>query len=268
MKNTKIIIISILLLLNSINVYANTSTKQNIDALTNINSSLERIETAITSLTSQSEENAYNQKQTKAETITIFKDIKLQINEIKEEQLNIANELQVQKIEIENLKNTISMLKEKYSKIATKDPETLLSKENSLLLIPSTTKPDKSEDNNELIPEIKEEISYENETTRFEKAMENFNKKDFTEAAINFAANIKDFPEGANFHNNLLYLGLSMKELDNKNNACTAFAKIINSKEEIQEQIKQTAKSNFDELKCNPDTQKTEEINTNVKNEQ
>ena len=48
----------------------------NVEALENINLSLERIENAITSLTSQNEENVYNQKNTKAETEIILKDIK------------------------------------------------------------------------------------------------------------------------------------------------------------------------------------------------
>ena len=51
----------------SSNVFAQRVVRQvnNVEALENINLSLERIENAITSLTSQSEENAYNQSKPK-----------------------------------------------------------------------------------------------------------------------------------------------------------------------------------------------------------
>ena len=248
----KIILTCIFSLLTSIS-FAKTNNTLNIEALENINTSLERIENAITFLTSQNEKTAYNQKQTKSETTTIFKDIKLQIDEIKEEQAKIIHEINIHKIEIENIKNIIFMIKDtnknnennnedEKEKEATKEPALIVNETNTDLLITE----DKEKDENNL-PKEKQD-----DTESFNKALENFNKKDFTKSAINFADNIKNFPDGKNFHNNLLHLGLSMKELGNKNNACTAFAKIINSNEKIEKEIKDKAQTNFNELTCNP----------------
>lgn len=251
----KIILTCIFSLLTSIS-FAKTNNTLNIEALENINTSLERIENAITFLTSQNEKTAYNQKQTKSETTTIFKDIKLQIDEIKEEQAKIIHEINIHKIEIENIKNIIFMIKDtnknnknnennnedEKEKEATKEPALIVNEINTDLLITE----DKEKDENNL-PKEKQD-----DTESFNKALENFNKKDFTKSAINFADNIKNFPDGKNFHNNLLHLGLSMKELGNKNNACTAFAKIINSNEKIEKEIKDKAQTNFNELTCNP----------------
>ncbi len=243
----KILILTVLMNIFSISTFARNNTSQNIEALENINTSLERIENAITTLTSQNEENTYQQKQTKAESIVLFKDIKLQIQEIKDEQNKLSKELNIQKIEIENLKNIISMLKDKKFSTATEDPKTIV--ENSELLVQKNETP-------------KEEAK-NNEDEKFKKSIEQYNKKNFTDSAIGFAANLKEFPNGKKFHENLLYLGLSMKELGNKNNACTAFAKIINSTEIINTETKKEAQKNFDELQCNP----SKETNTEVKKE-
>ena len=95
----------------------------------------------------------------------------------------------------------------------------------------------------------------------FDLAMAVFDKKDFTESAIKFAANLKNFPEGKNFHKNLLYLGLSMTELENKNGACTAFAKIVNSKEDIEKNLVDRAVAEFDIMKCNPKVEEAKKEN-------
>lgn len=141
-----------------------------------------------------------------------------------------------------NNKNNENNNKDEKEKEATKEPALIVNETNIDLLITE----DKEKDENNL-PKEKQD-----DTESFNKALENFNKKDFTKSAINFADNIKNFPDGKNFHNNLLHLGLSMKELGNKNNACTAFAKIINSNEKIEKEIKDKAQTNFNELTCNP----------------
>ena len=94
-----------------------------IEALENINLSLDRIENAITSLTSQNEQNAYNQKNTKAEMDVVLKDLKLQIKELKDEQEKISKDVYSQKIEVENLKNIVAMLQEKLVSVEKKNPD-------------------------------------------------------------------------------------------------------------------------------------------------
>ncbi len=207
----------------------------NVEALENINLSLERIESAITSLTSQNEENVYNQKNAKAETEMVLKDIKLQIREVKDEQEKFSKDLYAKNIEIENLKNIVAMLQDKLA-VFEKDLEEKSEK--------ATQNP-----TNLLVVDKKSEKLSDDDSFNF--AMELFNKKDFTEAAINFGANLKNFPEGKNFHNNLLHLGLSMRELGNNNGACTAFTKIVNANEKIDDGIKSRATQEFETLKCN-----------------
>lgn len=86
----------------------------------------------------------------------------------------------------------------------------------------------------------------------FEMAFKTYQSKNYTDSAIQFATNIKAFPNGKNFHKNLLYLGKSMNKLNNKIGACTAFAKIIHSKEDIESKIKDEAEQGFNKLECNP----------------
>ncbi|MBR1544819.1 MAG: hypothetical protein IJ638_02650, partial [Alphaproteobacteria bacterium] len=230
--------------------FAQNAGQGNVEALENINQSLERIESAITTLTSQNEENVYNQKKEKAENEVVLKDIKLQIKDIVEAQEKISKDVYSQKIEIENLKNIVAMLQEKLAFVEKKsnsEPkiEDKATKNPTDLLVVDNKEP----------KEIKEEKISDDES--FKLAMENFNKKYFTESAINFASNLKNFPEGNNFHKNLLYLGLSMQKLENKNGACTAFAKIINSNEKIENEIRDVAVREFETLNCN--TEKAEE---------
>ncbi len=215
----------------------------NVEALENINLSLERIENAITSLTSQNEENVYNQKNAKAETEIVLKDIKLQIREVKDEQEKFSKDLYANKIEIENLKNIVAMLQEKLSVFEKK-----LDEKNNMVDEKATKNP------TDLLvagPEKARESVKISEDDAFNLALENFDKKDFTESAINFGSNLKNFPDGKIFHKNLLYLGLSMKELNNKDGACTAFAKIVNSDEKIDDDLKSRANSELEILKCN-----------------
>ena len=221
----------------------------NVEALENINSSLERIENAITSLTSQNEQNAYNQKNAKAETEIILKDIKLQIKEIRDEQEKISKDVYAQKIEVENLKNIVAMLQEKLITLEKKQEKIEEKKvEKKHEEQPATQNP-----TDLLVVDKKEEKSEKiSDDESFNLALDNFNKKDFTESAINFASNLKNFPESKNFHKNLLYLGLSMKELNNKNGACTAFAKIVNSNEQIDNDLKTKASLEFEKLECAP----------------
>ncbi len=228
----------------------------NVEALENINLSLERIENAITSLTSQNEENAYNQKNAKAETEIILKDMKLQIKEVRDEQEKLAKDVYAQKIEIENLKNIVAMLQEKLASFSKNEQSDKKGKNDS-----SEVKEEATKNPTDLLVVVKKEEKVEkvSDDESFDLAFSNFEKKDFTESAINFASNLKNFPDGKNFYKNLFYLGLSMKELNNKNGACTAFAKIVNSNEKSDDELKSKASFEFNQFKCNPN--KTDENN-------
>ncbi len=251
-----------LMLCFSSSVWAqNMSGRGSIDALESINLSLDRIENAITSLTSQNEQNAYNQKNTKAEMDVVLKDLKLQIKEVKDEQEKISKDVYSQKIEIENLKNIVAMLQEKLFSVEKKTPEI---EKKSFVDEKSKVEEKASKNPTDLFVggNKEEKAKKPSDDESFMVAMDNFEKKNFTDAAINFAANLKNFPEGKNFYKNLLFLGRSMKQLDNKNGACTAFAKIVNSTEDIDKELKVGAVKDFEKLGCNPN--KAEEVKNNA----
>ncbi len=217
----KLIIFTLFLFgFNSNVLFAQT---ENPDALSNINDSLDRIEIAITSLTSQSEDSIHKQKKSKNENDIMFKDLSFQIQELK-------NRITVQEMEIQNLKNTVNMLKDRSSDtITNKDPAPI---------------------NNDLLMPIAPQEVILTDTESFNKAMEKFNRRDYQNASIGFAENIKNFPEGENFYSNLLYLGISMQEMGIKNNACIAFEKIINANEPIISTIKDKAEENYYFIGC------------------
>ena len=215
----------------------NTSLNQSVDVLT---SSIQTIEESISNLTSQIEKQAHNQKQTKNETVIILKDLKLQLNDIIQKQNNINKVLELHKIELQNLKNTVSMLQELNNFKKNQEASELFGKQT-----PNNLLPLKKEIKEEVIEPIKT-----NEEKDFDIAFKLFNSKNYTDSAIEFAKNISNHKDGKNFHKNLLYLGFSMKELGNTNSACTAFAKIVNSAEIIEKAVFDTAKAEFQKLNC------------------
>lgn len=85
----------------------------------------------------------------------------------------------------------------------------------------------------------------------FDVALDLYNKKDYEKAVIKFADNVKAFPTGGKFYKNLMYIGLALDNMDiPKNEVCSAFYKIINSKETIDKDIIEESNEKFDELKC------------------
>ena len=215
---------------------SNNIPTQSVDILTN---SIQTIEESVNNLTAQIEKQAHDQKQTKAETVIILKDLKLQVNDIIQKQNNINKILELHKIEIQNLKNTLSMLQELNS-LKNKPENSLLTKNT-----PDDLLPLKKEIKEDVIEPIKTDDEKD-----FDKAFKLFNMKNYTDSAIQFAKNISEHKESKNFHKNLLYLGLSMKELDNINGACTAFSKIVNSSEIIEKSVLESTKLEFQKLNC------------------
>lgn len=216
---------------------SNNASHQSIDVLTN---SIQTIEESINKLTSQIEKQEHNQKQTKSETVIILKDLKLQLNDIVQKQNSINKVLELHKIELQNLKNTVALLQEvnnlhknnnSNNMLTSNSPDNLLPLKKEAVVVPVQTA--KTEDEKD-----------------FEIAFKLFNTKNYTDSAIEFAKNISTHKEGKNFHKNLLYLGLSMKELENVNGACTAFSKIVNSTETIEKFIVNNAKTEFQKLNC------------------
>ena len=242
----------------------------------------------------------------------IIKDLKQQTKDLQDTNEKLSHEIAIQKVEIENLKNTLSMYSDNIKKLEqqistlqtsiqqknTPSPTIINGNNNgnsTAILQSQTTTPIIIDDTDTttntngttdtpiqqsatenpsdlLLPTFAMQTSDQssaNDTTdeqeispnkpqpytddeTFEMALSTYRSKNYTDSAIQFGANIKAFPNGKNFYKNLLYLGKSMQKLDNKISACTAFAKIIHSKENIEAKIKDAAERSFDKLECNP----------------
>ena len=275
-----------------------------------LNSSVDRLDSEISHITSQMEEENYNLKKVNTNTANTIKDMKQQIKDLQKAQEKITYILSVQKIEIENLKNLTSMYAENQKKMEAQIAElvktggaqhTVDQTQSSVagaeagtgmkaVVNPKVGKAEVIEEEqvnslkdkdagddyfetsqdatavpgdlllnprtmDENVVEEKADASksvqpYTDDET-FDMAMATYKAKNYTDSAIQFAANIKAFPKGDNFYKNLLYLGHSMKNVNNKIGACTAYAKIIHSKENIESNVRDDAEKGFEKLKCN-----------------
>lgn len=245
------------------NIIANAQSDN--EAISSIEENLVRLEEVLKNLTSKVEELNYQQKQVKKETANHIKDINLSINELREKERKREEKVKQYEEELQTLQNMTSVLKDDsslikkdisklsdtVSSIATKEPVSLVDAKESK---------NKSDKENSIV----EELLIENNTSKateksevdkkendvYNNANKSFLDKNYTESAIKYAEFIKAYPESKNFHNALLNLGISMKNLNKTNNACQAFANIINSKENIDENIKASANKEFDKLNC------------------
>ena len=86
--------------------------------------------------------------------------------------------------------------------------------------------------------------------TAFKTAMSFFDKKEYINAILKFGENIKEFKNGNNFYKNLLYLGISFKEINKQEEACTAFNKIISASDVNDNTIKIKAETEIKTINC------------------
>ena len=222
----------------------NNSSPISIEAIDNINSSIERLENNISGLTEQNEQLAHDYTKLKKETVIILKDLKLQINDLSEKFNKLVDINNIHKMEIENIKNTLYIIGNNSSDTANSNPVNMKNPTSLLLM----NKIDKKE--NEIELNTNKEYKNITDSDSFNEAFNLYNQKQYDNAAIAFASNIKNFNDGENFYKNLLYLGLSMIELKNINEACIAFNKILNSVETIDTQVKEEAKKKIETLAC------------------
>lgn len=220
----------------------------NPDAFANINDNLDRIEVAITSLTSQTENNNHAHKLSQNKIETELKMITQEINSLK-------NKVAIQEMEVQNIKNIVNMLINQRLN-ATPDIPFLSHPAIPMPIDAATPMPIDTAspmlmNTDLLLPIIEQPDPNAPDELAFTKAITQFNSNDFATASQTFANNIKQFPQSDKFHSNLLYLGLSLKELKIKNNACSAFAQILNSQEDISVSIREKAKENYYLTECN-----------------
>lgn len=78
-----------------------------------------------------------------------------------------------------------------------------------------------------------------------------YKKQDFAKAAVAFTDGYRKYPEGTKGPDCLLKLGLSMKSLGKKDEACTAFTNIPTIFGKVNPDISKRAESEAKALKCN-----------------
>lgn len=232
----------------------------NNDAIIAMEQNLVRLEEVLRDLTSKVEELGYQQKKVKEETANHIKDLNFSLKELKERNQKIEDDAEKYNNELKMLNDLTSSLKkdtsvikkdiqeltDSLSSIATKEPVSLVDEKNQ-------NKSANAVSEELLITNEKKEEpvkSNANESKDFEDAQSFYKNNNFTEAAIKYADFIKKYPESKNFYLALLHLGISMKELEKVNSACQAFANIINSKENIDSNIKSSANKEFEKIGC------------------
>lgn len=247
----KIIFIFVMLFTSSVMAQVNN------DTLSNIESRMDKFEELFKTLTSEMEENGYNQKQERGKIEGLVKELDLSVKELKSsfeayenrvKMLEVSNDLLIKKLD--NIEQDILKIDDFTKTIPTKEPLSLV--ESKMKSSPSVVS-SKLED--ELLvlnkeKDVQDDSSNVEEFDEYKQALSFYNDKSYTESAIRFAEFIKKYPDGSNFYSALLYLGLSMSELNKINNSCQAFANIINSKEEVAEKVKFRANTEFEKLNC------------------
>lgn len=259
-KMLKFIFVFMVLFVNSV------MAQETNEALLNMESRVEKFEELSRTLTSQIEENNHNNKVKNEKIEGLVKNIDVSIKNLKEDALKYENRMKeieksnvkLQK-EMEVLRKNVENIKDFIKTIPTKEPLSLVdSKEESV----DNNKNEQSEEllinakDSEIVKDMVADLGLSQKTSdedlenSYLSAKKKYKEKNFTDAAIEFADIIKKYPDSKRFHSSLLYLGLSMKELGKVNNACQAFANIINSKEEVEGNIKKSAGEEFVKLGC------------------
>ena len=77
-----------------------------------------------------------------------------------------------------------------------------------------------------------------------------YGRKDFTKAAVAFAKGYEKYKDGNKGADNILKLGMSMKELGKKDEACTAFTNLPKEFPKAEESVKVKAAQLAGELQC------------------
>ncbi|MDR1476683.1 MAG: hypothetical protein LBI17_00980 [Rickettsiales bacterium] len=210
-------------------------------ATANLESKFVKLEESMAALTAKVEESAFEEKRRTQESMAAAKEAALKLEELNSELAAAKKKISAYDVEMENLRNTAAYLKDQISAL-----ESRASGGPKAIGIAAAENPPK--DDAALIvapppPETPDDKAYG-------AAKKAFEAKDWTGAAIAFADNMRDYPEGANFYNNLAGLGLSFAELGNGEKACKAFATITSTKEEVGLEVQKIAADKSAELKC------------------
>jgi TolA-binding protein len=222
-------------------------------AAAKLESKFVKLEESVAALTSQVEEAQFKNKQAGKETSAALKNISILADELKAELAVARKKFGVYDIEIENLKNTLAMIKDNLGALeqrANGEPKALAAQaalaapneaaakdESALLVATPAAAPD----------------AYANHKTddeSYASARRLLESGDNISAAIAFADNVRASPEGANYYNNLAGLGLAMEGLGKTADACKAFSAIQGAKDGVELEVQKIAADKSAELKC------------------
>jgi TolA-binding protein len=231
-------------------------------AAAKLESKFVKLEESVAALTAKVEEAQFENRQAGKESAAAIRNISLSADELKAELAVVRKKFGVYDIEIENLKNTLAMMKENIAALerrANGEPKALAAPtapdeapaEDEAALLVAAPKPDP-------VPAPADAPAAQPAANAGQKADDEsyaggrklLEARDFTGAAIAFADNIKAHAEGANYYNNLAGLGLAMEGLGKTADACKAFSTISAAKDGVGLEVQKIAADKSAELKC------------------
>ena len=89
------------------------------------------------------------------------------------------------------------------------------------------------------------------ESAVFLEATKKFNDGDYQGAIMKFIENMKAYPEGPRFHDNMFYMALAMSALGKKADACNTLKVLLEAGSSLERGLKGRVEAEAERLKCN-----------------
>jgi len=89
------------------------------------------------------------------------------------------------------------------------------------------------------------------ESAVFLEATKKFNDGDYQGAIVKFIENMKAYPEGPRFHDNMFYMALAMSALGKKADACNTLKVLLEAGSSLERGLKGRVEAEAERLKCN-----------------
>jgi hypothetical protein len=93
------------------------------------------------------------------------------------------------------------------------------------------------------VPPVAPAVSKTAEEVAFLQAGVLFDEQKYADAALRFMDNMKAYPNGAKFYDNMFYLGLSLGALGRKDEACRTYKTLLDSDELLEGEMQKRAQA-------------------------
>ena len=184
---------------------------------------LSQLEEALAPITAKAEEMAHAQKTSQDANSIAVRDLQLQIKELG--------------LKVREMEMTVQNLSAQVARVETDYKDRLAAAVSALT--PAASK------------EAKKEEAVDTESAVFLEATRKFNAGDYQGAITQFIENMRKYPEGVQFYDNMFYLALSMSALDRKADACNTLKVLTDSGNALERGLKARVVAEAERLKCN-----------------